>query len=278
MAWVPWDKHLWRGLVTIGAVAIGVLPSGVAGAHVLPCVPGDSPELATVAAVLGGETVQLDGGRVVVLAGIEAPRPPLKLPQAAPWPPALAAKQALERLVAGRQVAIVPAGSQPDRHGRWRANVFFEGRWVQAGLVAAGWARVHWLPLDPACIFALLEQERGAREANLGLWRNASYRVLDASDASLERRNGLYELVQGRVRSVGHGRYMTFLDFGRDYWRDFTIMVSPDVADGLAGAGLPVDGLKGRRVRVRGVIEESGGPAVRLNDPAEIEVLDDGDD
>jgi hypothetical protein len=29
---------------------------------------------------------------------------------------------------------------------------------------------------------------------------------------------------------------------------------------------------------VRGVIEESGGPAIRLNDPAEIELIDTGDE
>jgi micrococcal nuclease len=70
---------------------------------------------------------------------------------------------------------------------------------------------------------------------------------------------------------------MIFLDFGGDYRRDFTIMVSPPVAERLSEAGLAVDEFEGRRIRVRGVIEESGGPAIRLNDPSEIEVLDDGD-
>jgi hypothetical protein len=67
---------------------------------------------------------------------------------------------------------------------------------------------------------------------------------------------------------------MVFLDFGHDIRRDFTIMVPPAVADALAVAGRPVDGFARRRVRVRGVIEESNGPAIRLNDPAEIELLD----
>jgi hypothetical protein len=72
---------------------------------------------------------------------------------------------------------------------------------------------------------------------------------------------------------------MIFLDFGRNFRRDFTVMVPQEVADTMAAAGTVPDALVGRRVRVRGVIEESGGPAIRLNDAAEIEVIDgDGND
>jgi hypothetical protein len=67
---------------------------------------------------------------------------------------------------------------------------------------------------------------------------------------------------------------MIFLDFGRNFRQDFTVMLTPPVAEGLAAAGLPADGLAGKRLLVRGVIEDSGGPAIRLNDPAELEVLD----
>jgi hypothetical protein len=67
---------------------------------------------------------------------------------------------------------------------------------------------------------------------------------------------------------------MIFLDFGRNVRSDFTAMLPPAVAEQLAVAGVAVDALAGRRVRVRGVIEESGGPAIRLNDIAELELID----
>ncbi len=280
MARAGWHKRSMQGIVlTAISVVTGVGPQGDAtAAQVSPCAPGGAAETGRVAVVLDGDTVRLEDGRVMKLGGIEAPRPPLSLPSGESWPPSAAAKEALERLVVGREVAMTLAPAVPDRYGRWRVNVFAGGEWVQARLVAAGWARVHWYPTDSTCVFSLLEQEQAAREAKMGLWRNETYSILNASDASLGRRNGLYELVQGRIRSVGHGRTMTFLDFGDDYRRDFTIMVPPKVAKRLEQAGLPVDGLKGRRIRVRGVIEESGGPAIRLSDPAEIEVLDDGGD
>jgi hypothetical protein len=69
---------------------------------------------------------------------------------------------------------------------------------------------------------------------------------------------------------------MIFLDFGRDFRRDFTVMVAPAVADLLKAEGRDPDGFAGKSVVVRGMIEEAGGPAIRLNDPAEIELTDDG--
>ena len=74
--------------------------------------------------------------------------------------------------------------------------------------------------------------------------------------------------------SVARGLRFVFIDFGRDFRRDFTVMVPLALADGMARSGMPPEGLGGRRVRVRGLIEESGGPAIRLADPVELELVD----
>jgi hypothetical protein len=79
----------------------------------------------------------------------------------------------------------------------------------------------------------------------------------------------------GRVVSVGLGNRLDFLNFGRNWRRDFTVMVGAPVSARMAEGGLPISALSGRHVLVRGVIEESGGPAMRLSDPSEIEILDD---
>ena len=79
---------------------------------------------------------------------------------------------------------------------------------------------------------------------------------------------------RGGCFRLGTDRIWCFLDFGPVYRRDFTVMIPNPVAARLAEAGFPVDSLKGRSVRVRGVVEESGGPAIRVYDPVAIEVLD----
>jgi hypothetical protein len=99
--------------------------------------------------------------------------------------------------------------------------------------------------------------------------------VIGADDPSLIERKGLYVLVVGRVVSVGRGNRVDFLNFGRYWRRDFTVLVGAPVSARLTEKGLPVEELAGRRVLVRGVIGEGGGPAIRLNDPGEIEILDD---
>lgn len=67
---------------------------------------------------------------------------------------------------------------------------------------------------------------------------------------------------------------MVFLDFGTNFRRDFTVMVPIAAETHFAEEGVSLDSLAGKLIRVRGVIEASGGPAIRVTDPAIIEVLD----
>ena len=187
-----------------------------------------------------------------------------------------AARDALGRLVAGNRLSLATTGAAADRYGRVHAQAFLaDGTWLQAVLVNGGWARIRPLEGETGCISALLGAEDAARRADRGIWTDGDLDPLRSDDPSLLARSGLYETVEGRVLSVGHGSYMVFLDFGRNYSRDFTAMVPVAVAERLAEAGFPVEGFEGRLVRIRGVIEESGGPAIRVDDPVEIEALDD---
>ena len=238
------------------------------------CVAGPGVA-ASAAEAIDGDTVRLADGTVVRLAGVEAPKRPLAVPDEAPWPLADESRDRLDDLVAGASVTLLQTEAGTDRHGRILARlVAAGGRWVEGEVAAAGLVRVRWRAGEDTCFQTLLEIERGAREAATGLWASPDYAILSADDPSLPSRNGLYELVEGRVLSVGHGSRMVFLDFGRNVRSDFTAMVTPALAERLAAAGTPVNSLAGRRVRVRGLIEESGGPAIRLNDPAELELLD----
>ncbi len=229
-------------------------------------------ETVTATAAVDGDTVETDHG-LLRLAGIEAPKPD----GFGGHELAGMAVAALERRIAGQALELAKVGSVPDRYGRVHAQVFLmDGTWLQAELVGQGLARVRPLVGEEACIPALLAAEDTARTRALGIWADGRFRPRDANDPSLSQQNGIYEIVEGRVLSVGHGSHMVFLDFGPNYRRDFTVMIPPSVAKRLAEAGLPVDALKGRLIRVRGVMEESGGPAIRVQHPTAIEVLDDG--
>ena len=231
-------------------------------------------ETGTIAEIVDGDAIRLTSGAIVRLAAIEVPKPLGTMPAGESW--SGAASRLLDQLARGKNVAIAPAGS--DRYGRLHADMrLADGRSLAGELVAAGLARVRPLAGENGCVERLLGQEAAARRAARGIWAGPDFAVRAADDPSLLQRSSLYEIVEGRVLSIGHGSRLVFIDFGWDFRRDFTVLVSPELARRFAESGWPVDRLKGRLVRVRGLIEESGGPAIRLNDPIELELVDEDD-
>jgi len=243
-------------------------PQGMAAAA--PGCATAPVETVRVATVLDGDTLRLADGREVRIAGIASAKASNGADAALRELAALAGRTLAE--FSGAAVMMAPVGAAADRYGR--RHVVLEtgdGRGVAESLVASGLARVRLFPGEERCLAPLLAAEAEARTAGRGLWALPAFAVRRATDGGLLDHVGQFELVEGRIASVGHGRSVVFLDFGRDYRRDFTIMVPQSVSRRFV---LPVDGLKGRRVRVRGVIEASGGPAIWLSDPIEIEILD----
>ena len=241
------------------------LPSGAGaedGVKVPVCAAPTGAPTARVVAVPAGDTIRLDDGRRVRLSEIEIPRSGSR-----------GGAKGLADLVLGGPVVVL-AVAEPDRYGRIEANVFgADGASIGAILVGLGGAMVTPKAGNP-CRTALLKAEAAARGARRGLWADPDRAVRNADDPSLSSRNGLYEIVEGRVLSVGRGTRMVFLDFGRDFSRDFSVFIPLPVASQFESDGQRLDGLAGRRVRVRGVVEENGGPVIRLEDAGEIEFVD----
>lgn len=226
-----------------------------------------------VARVLDGAALVLDSGVTVRLAGIDVPRrqPGQGAPAAAEM-----ARRGLERLAQGNALTLRFPGPERDRHDRLVAFArTAAGAELTDGMLRQGLARVLAGSLPDGCVRPLLSLEKAARTAGFGLWKNRVFSVWKANDPSLATQKGLYVLVEGRVASVGRGTRMVFLNFGRDWRRDFTVMVATDVATRAAGAGKPVSGLAGKRVLVRGLIEDRDGALIRVTGAGGLEVLDD---
>ena len=64
-----------------------------------------------------------------------------------------------------------------------------------------------------------------------------------------------------------------YVNFGRRWSEDFTVTIAKRNERAFSAAGLEPKSLRGRRVRVRGWIEERGGPWVEAARPEQIEVL-----
>jgi endonuclease YncB( thermonuclease family) len=220
-----------------------------------------------------GAMIGLKDGRVVRLAGIVAPT---KFDGNAES--AQRATAALDAFVAGRRVVLRSAGNDPDRYGRTVAHVVVANEpavWVQAALVKAGHARVLPGSSDPDCTKRLLILERQARGVGRGLWSDAAYSVLKADSVPTAFvAEGRFALVEAAVRRVGEAGGRLFLDFGRRHREDFTIVIPREAHAAFAAAGVDLRALSGRRVRVRGVLFSWGRPAMELQVPGALELIE----
>jgi endonuclease YncB( thermonuclease family) len=215
-----------------------------------------------VAEVRTGDSVVLRGGQVVRLVGIEAPK--------GDDPFAGEARDALARLVLGREVQLMFGGARQDAYGRTLAQLRLTrgGAWVEQALLRAGDARVHSYPDNRALVRAMLNDEARARRAHTGLWGLGAYEVR-LPDEAAARPFG-FQIVEGRVTVASEQRDGLRLDIER--WVSAEV---PANAEGVfASSGINLQDLPGRLVRVRGLLRPGPGEAVlKLDHPEQIEVL-----
>ncbi len=251
----------------------------------LPC-GGTALTQARVLRVPDGRSLLLDDGREVRLAGIEVPLPtaPGREPPEgdASATAATAATAGLDALAAGDTVALREAAAGPDRYGRLVAYAYVlrddDRLFVQGEMLAAGLARVGDRDFTRACLASLLEQEAAARAAKLGLWADPYYEVLHAeTPADVLAHRGRFALVEGTVVSVRGSGATIYVNFGRRWSEGFTVTVPKRNERNFAAAGIDLNGLTGRRVRVRGFVESrgaggtAGAPSIEAARPEQIE-------
>jgi endonuclease YncB( thermonuclease family) len=227
--------------------------------------------------VTDGDTVVLDSGLVVRLIGMQAPKLPLGRDGFAPWPLAEEARLALATLVRDKEVRLAYGGEETDRHGRALAHLYLAdapASWAQAAIVGQGLARVYSFPDNRACLAELMAVEGRARTMKLGIWSDPFYSVRRADrPETLAGRSGNYELVEGRVLKSERVGARVFLNFGR-YWKeDFTVVIEARALRLFGDSGLDPLVLEGALVRVRGWVDDWDGPRIEVTHPEQIEVL-----
>ncbi len=223
-----------------------------------PC-PATPAEPGTVAAVQDGRTLTLADGREVRLAGIEAP----------------ADGAALRTLVEHQALRL--AGTGEDRYGRLIAYLYrpADTEPVQFALLAAGQARVSARIGSKTCADALLAAEQGARTARRGLWADPNFAPLTSENlTTISAARGHFALIEGRVLSVRESGATIYVNFGRRWTRDFSVIIPKRARGSFTAAGIDIKTLERRRIRVRGTIEQRSGPIIQAIAPEQIELID----
>ncbi len=217
-----------------------------------------------VAAVIDARTFRLQDGREVRLAGIE---------------PAMGDKasrtSALAAIIAGREVMLSGEDDTPDRYGRQPAFVFLDGSEtpVQGLLLAQGEALVSSDVTNKDCASVLDAAEAAARQAKKGTWADPSAIKNAESAGDILAGIGRFTLVEGKVLSVRQAGATTYLNFGRNWTRDFAVTISRRMLPAFEAAGIALKSLENRRIRVRGWVEARSGPRIEVLHVGQIELL-----
>jgi endonuclease YncB( thermonuclease family) len=219
-----------------------------------------------VAAVIDARTFRLDDGREVRLAGIEP---------AVSDKTKAAGTAALSAIISGRDVTLRGEDDTPDRYGRQPAFVFLAGAEmpVQSELLRHGRALVSTDVADKNCAADLAAAEAEARLAKKGTWADPAAIKNAESAGDILAGIGLFTVVEGKVLSVRQAGAVTYLNFGRNWTRDFAVTISRRMMTAFEAAGLGPKSFENRRIRVRGYVEARGGPRIEVLRVGQIEML-----
>ena len=110
--------------------------------------------------------------------------------------------------------------------------------------------------------------EAQARSAKRGIWANDTLTI--TPEKALETTGGFY-VVEGVITRIYEGKEGSYLNFGEDWHKDFSIAISPKLRRSMKVFLSTLNA--GDRIRVRGSIVQENGPMIRLNHADNLEKL-----
>lgn len=275
---------IFTTLIALGAAFCSAAAVLASSEPALPSLPAAECMLETgatlsVREVHDTQDVILEGGQELDLGvrtvGLDGPR----------------TKRALETLLEDRAITIYRsrgrAHTYQDRYGRMRGHAVVRVAtttiWLQGFLVSQGLARVAIEGVAGACTSRLLEIEEEARQHRRGYWSSNVFQVFDANETtSISAQLGRFTIVEGRIRRISKIGDRIYLNMGKSWRDDFTVRVPAWLAnDDLESGTLtlrttvanvsPASLTRGSLIRVRGWIEQRGGPLIEVDQPEQIE-------
>jgi endonuclease YncB( thermonuclease family) len=255
------SRQAHRARIALGAL---ILIAATGTAHAEGCSFEPQGE-GRVAAVIDARSFRLQDGREIRLAGIE----PVANENTH-------SSSALAAVVAGHAVTLRGEDDTPDRYGRQPAFVFLDATdtLVQGELLAQGAALVSATVANKDCAAVLTAAEAAARQAKRGIWADPTAIKSAESSGDILAGIGRFTVIEGKVLSVRQAGATTYLNFGRNWTRDFAVTISRRMVAAFEAAGLALKSLENRRIRVRGWVEARGGPRIEALRVGQIELAD----
>lgn len=255
----------WRLILTF---LLGLVPmaSSAASANAT-CMPG---EIVTIDHVGERGELTLGDGRIVRLAGLDLGVSP---PGEHDW------TSFLTRLTRDAAIRLGNTGEK-DRWGRIGAQVYVKPQeagteaWLQGFLLEIGAARLLPEPEVKSCWVELRAEEDRGRLGKAGVWAEQGAILEPSAPEAILKKRGQLAMVEGKIIGLGESRAVFYLNFGRSWRNDFSVLILKRQAKLFDSAGLKPADLVRKRVRVRGIVDGLQGPRIEVSLPEQIEVLD----
>ena len=229
---------------------------------------------AEVADALSPLTLLMQDGSIVRLVGIDIPGMHIEDSSVL----AVTARDILKDLLVGKRVEIYQTRDKnvglQNRMGHMLAHIKLaqDDIWVQGVLLKLGLARVKTTAENAHMASEMLALEAAAREDGIGIWAEDGYGIL--SDDVAEAAIGTFAIVEARVESVALKKNRVYINFGKDWKKDFTVSVAPEDKRKFSKAKMDLLGLGGETIRARGWIREYNGPYMEITHPEAIEIIE----
>jgi endonuclease YncB( thermonuclease family) len=214
-----------------------------------------------VSATIDARTFRLSDDREIRLAGIES-----FAGNEAPAP--------LAALIEGRNVRLRGTDDTPDRYGRQSAFVFTDNTDipVQTELLIRGAVLFSGLINDKSCADALAAAEMTARKLQRGLWAGTDVIKNPERPGDILAATGQFVIVEGKVISARQAGSTWYINFSRRWADGFTATISNRLIATFEAAGIVPRSLENKRIRVRGWVEQRGGPRIAIFKSGQIEL------
>ncbi|MAZ76004.1 MAG: hypothetical protein CMH31_01730 [Micavibrio sp.] len=230
--------------------------------------------------IIDGQTVLLTNNKIVRLVGLDIPA----FSQNPDFDFTLKAKMLLTKMLPkGTDVMIyqtrMAKKGRINRMGHDLGHILTKESkdkprvWLQGLLLSKGLARVYTSSSNPELVDEMLAIENTAREAKIDLWNDDSpFKALTPDTAAQSM--GKFTIIEGIVSKTATVKNTLYLNFGKNWKTDFTIMISSALRKKLARRSLDLMNLSGQTVRVRGWVREYNGALIELEDAGHLEILD----
>jgi hypothetical protein len=188
------------------------------------------------------------------------------------WPYSTQSKKVLNHIAGDQKISLLCEGKTKTYDGYIIAHVVLsDGLWLQHMLVAQGTVYVFPRAGHTSGTDTLYTAEMHARKNTLGLW-GTNAETLKSSEATIP--TGWFQIVTGKIISVGKSTDRTYLNFGANWRDDFTVEIPRNAHKVFARSNQDPTQWQGKTIEARGWIDWKGGPRLVADNPGQIRVLD----